>query len=60
MQFTDVNSASEVLWNLLVRDGKTEEVRYRGYFDRMAKTPKNADLATMLHYTTKSEPISSA
>lgn len=40
--------ASEVLWNLLVRDGKTEDVRYRSYFETMAKAPKKGDLATML------------
>jgi hypothetical protein len=40
--------ASEVLWNLSVKDGKTEQVRYRSYFETMAKAPKNGDLLTML------------
>ncbi len=40
--------ASEVLWNLSLLDGKTEQVRYRSYYEVMAKAPKNGDLATML------------
>lgn len=39
--------ASEVLWNLLVQEGKTEQVRYRSYYDVMAKAPKNGDFAKM-------------
>lgn len=40
--------AAEVLWNLLVKDGKTEEVRYRSYYEVLAKAPKNGDLENML------------
>ncbi len=40
--------ASEILWNLLVRDGKTEEVRYKMPYEVMAKSPKKGDLQTML------------
>ncbi len=40
--------AAEVLWNLLVRDGKTEQVRYRSYYEVLSKVPKNASLENML------------
>lgn len=40
--------ASEVLWNLLVKDGQTQEVRYKSYFEVMANAPKKADLDTLL------------
>lgn len=42
--------ATEVLWNLLVKEGKTEEVRYRSFYDVLAKAPKNGDLEIMLAY----------
>lgn len=34
--------ASEVLWNLALLDGKTEDVRYKSYYEVMAKAPKKA------------------
>jgi hypothetical protein len=40
--------ASEVLWNLLVKDGETQEVRYRSFYEVLAKAPKNAPLENML------------
>jgi site-specific DNA recombinase len=40
--------ASEVLWNLSIKDRNIQEVRYRSYFDVMAKMPKKGDLAKML------------
>jgi site-specific DNA recombinase len=40
--------ASEVLWNLSVLDGKTKEIKYRSYFEIMAKSPKSGDLEKML------------
>ena len=40
--------ASEVLWNLLVKDGKTERASYRSFYDVLAKAPKNGSLEIML------------
>jgi len=40
--------AAEVLWNLLVKDGETEAVRYRSYYEVLAKAPKSASLEIML------------
>jgi len=40
--------ASEVLWNLYLKDGKTEDVRYRSYYEILAKAPKDAPLEIML------------
>jgi len=40
--------ASEVLWNLLVKEGKTEEARYKSFYQVLTKASKTSDLATML------------
>ncbi len=40
--------AAEVLWNLTVQDGETQEVRYRSYYEVLAKAPKSANLETLL------------
>ncbi|MDB5275014.1 MAG: hypothetical protein JWO58_3381, partial [Chitinophagaceae bacterium] len=39
---------AEVLWNLLVKEGETQEVRYRSFYEVLAKAPKNGDLEIML------------
>jgi hypothetical protein len=40
--------ASEVLWNLRVQDTKTQEVRYRSFYEVLAKAPKTGSLENML------------
>lgn len=40
--------AAEVLWNLTVQDGETQEVRYRSHYEVLAKAPKSANLETLL------------
>lgn len=40
--------ASEVLWNILVKDKETQEIRHKTPYDIMAKAPKNAELHTLL------------
>lgn len=40
--------ASEVLWNLLVSEGKTQEIRYKSFYQALANAPKNASLEIML------------
>ncbi len=45
---TQKQIASKVLWNLLVKDGETQEVRYKMPYAVMANAPKNANLEIML------------
>ena len=40
--------ANEVLWNLFIKDGQTEEVKYKSYFEVLANRPIKADLEIML------------
>lgn len=40
--------AAEVLWNLLVKDGETQQARYKSFYEVLAKAPKEGDLATLL------------
>lgn len=40
--------AAEVLWNLLVKDGKTQEARYKSYYGVMAGASKTDDLENLL------------
>jgi site-specific DNA recombinase len=40
--------ASEVLWNLLVKDGETQESSYKSFYKVLAEAPKNGDLESLL------------
>lgn len=40
--------ASEILWNLSIEDGKVAQAKYKGAYEILASTPKNADLKTLL------------
>jgi hypothetical protein len=40
--------ASEILWNLLVKDGQAQEVRYKSYYEVLANAPKTGDLESLL------------
>ena len=42
--------ASEALWNVSVRKGNAEEVRYRSPYAILAKAPKNGDIEKMLEW----------
>lgn len=40
--------AGQVLWNLAVKDGRIEEVRYRSFYKVLAEAPKKTDLENLL------------
>ena len=40
--------SAEVLWNLLVKDGETQEVQYKSFYQVLANAPKKAPLEIML------------